>query len=141
NDLPIRNIGNNPFVNKSSLIQYDLFSADIESSQIVLQEFDNLYRSALQLGNNGKIYMTLSEDYNIGLPYLSVINNPDLSGIASDYQHEAISLGSRNATQGLPPFIQSLFNKIDIINGPDTTSESSSSILDLCIGESYILEG
>src|SRR5690606_34328902 len=138
NDLPINQVNAN---HKSSLIQYNLSAVDVGSSQITLEEFNNLYRSALQLGSNGKIYMTLSASYTTGTPYLSVINNPDLAGIASGYEHQSINLGSNRATQGLPPFIQSLFNKIDIVNGPDVTTLAPTSILNLCIGDSYPLVG
>src|SRR5690606_2164492 len=138
NDLPINQVNAN---HKSSLIQYNLSAVDVGSSQITLEEFDNLYRSALQLGSNGKIYMTLSESYNTGTPYLSVINNPDLAGTSSGYEHQVINLGSNRGTQGLPPFIQSLFNKIDIVNGPDATTLSPTSILNLCVGGSYTLVG
>ncbi len=94
-----------------------------------------LYRGGLQLGPDGKIYRALSSTYQSGLPFLGVINNPNANGFASNYQHNAISLSPNNSSQGLPPFIQSLFNtQIDIIqNGISTTN------LDLCIGETYAL--
>jgi gliding motility-associated-like protein len=117
----------------SILVQYDLTAADISSTVTVLDNRD-LYRSALQLGPDGKIYRTMSATYFNGLPFLSRINNPNTIGIGCDYEHNAISLGN-NSTQGLPPFIASFFTeKIDIIrNGQETT------FLPLCIGDSYTL--
>lgn len=133
--------GNSGDAHKSSLIQFDLTASNIGSSRIILDKQDDLYRGALQLAKNGKIYRTLPLSYNQGSPYLGVINNPDLSGLASNYQNNAVFLGdNRSATQGLPPFIQSLFNKIDIINNPTSTSINTSA-LDLCIGDSYTLTG
>jgi len=49
-----------------------------------------MYRSALQLGPNGKIYRTLSDTYFNGIPFLSVINSPNSVGQLAGYQHAAI---------------------------------------------------
>ncbi|UOB17053.1 T9SS type B sorting domain-containing protein [Abyssalbus ytuae] len=133
NDIPV----NSPGQNSSSLLQFDLFASDIEASQVILDERVDLYRGALQLGSNGKVYRALSPSYDTGSNFLGIINNPDLPGTTSDYQHNALNLGSRRSSQGLPPFIQSLFNKVDIIKSSTSTT---SSILDLCIGESYTLQ-
>ncbi|MEZ4809215.1 MAG: T9SS type B sorting domain-containing protein [Allomuricauda sp.] len=121
----------------SSLWQLDLTAADISASVI---DLDNrpIFRGALQLAQNGKIYRTIPESYLEGSPYLGVIENPNELGTAANYRHNAVYLNGRNATQGLPPFIQSFFNQIDLINNPDGTSSSS---LTLCEGESFILEG
>ena len=118
----------------SSLVQFDLLAADINNSQIVIDE-QALFRGALQLGPNGKIYRALSNSYTNGIPYLGVINNPNASGAAANYQHLGIDLGGINSTQGFPPFITSFFNqKIDIIqNGGEST------YLPLCDGDSYTL--
>ena len=119
----------------SSLIQYDLLSPNISNSQI---ELDNrpIYRGALQLGANGKIYRTIALDYLTGTPYLSVINNPNEKGKAANYVHNAIFLGN-NGTQGLPPFIQSFFNKKNLILNADGSTSSS---ITICEGESFTLE-
>ena len=127
---------NDPNVS-SSLWQFDLTAADISASVV---ELDNraIFRGALQLAQNGKIYRTVAESYTEGSPYLGVIENPNELGTAANYIHNAISLNGRNATQGLPPFIQSFFNKIDLVQNPDGTSSSA---LTLCEGEAFILEG
>ena len=126
--------GTPPSNHTSVLTQFNLFAGDIQASEF---EIDNrqLYRGGLQLGPNGKIYRALSANYNTGLPFLGVINNPNNIGVSANYQHNAISLSPNNSTQGLPPFIQSLFNsEIDIIrNGLSVTN------LSLCDGDTYTL--
>tara|TARA_R110002051_G_scaffold271361_2_gene331708 strand:+ start:5589 stop:8303 length:2715 start_codon:yes stop_codon:yes gene_type:complete len=130
------NTFNDDEISRSSLIQYDLEAADISGSAIVLDERD-AYRGALQMAENGKIYRTNPVSYEQGLAYLSVINKPSEKGIAANYQHNAISLNGKLAMQGLPPFIQSFFNKTDLIKNPDGTTSSS---LTVCEGDSFILE-
>ncbi len=124
-----------PSNHSSVLIQYDLISSDIEASQVILDN-RSLFRGALQLAPNGKIYRALSATYNEGSPYLGVINNPNNRGTTSNYQHNAVNLGVNNSSQGLPPFITSFFNEqIDIIqNGSSSTS------LELCDNDTYILK-
>ncbi|WP_299112796.1 T9SS type B sorting domain-containing protein [uncultured Winogradskyella sp.] len=125
---------NNPVNHSSSLVQFDLTNANIQGSQILIDQRQS-YRSALQTGPDGRIFRTTSATYNIGLPFLSVINNPNEIGSACDYQHDAIAL-SNNSRQGLPPFIASFFvDTIDIINNPNITT----TLLPLCEGESYTL--
>ena len=114
----------------SSLIQFDLLAPNISASQVVLDQ-RGIYRGALQLGANGKIYRTIAMNYFTGTPYLGVINNPNGQGDAANYQHNAISLGN-NATQGLPPFIQSFFKKTDLVLSDTGTSISA---LDICDGD------
>ena len=125
---------NNPANHFSTLTQFDVTQANVQATEITLDN-RNLYRGGLQLGPDGKIYRALSSTYQIGLPFLGVINNPNATGPACNYQHNAVSLTPNNSSQGLPPFIQSLFNtQIDIIqNGISTTN------LDLCSGEDYTL--
>ena len=98
-----------PLIHFSLLLQFDLTAANIEDSQIVLDD-RNMYRGALQLGLDGRIYRTTPVSYNIGSPFLSVINHPDQVGTACNYVHNAISLNGGMAMQGLPPFISSFFD-------------------------------
>ncbi len=125
---------NDPANHRSTLSQFDLSQANIQSTEVTLDD-RSLYRGGLQLGPDGRIYRALSATYLNGLPYLGVINNPNNLGLACDYQHNAINLAPNTSSQGLPPFIQSIFNtQIDIIqNGVSTTN------LDLCGGETYTL--
>ncbi len=121
----------------SSLFQLDLTAPDLSDSAILIDSRP-IYRGALQLGDNGKIYRTIANSYFNGTPFLGVINNPDLKGVAANYQHNAISLGNNLATQGLPPFVQSFFNKIDLIVDEETDTKLSR--IELCQGDGFKLE-
>ncbi len=120
----------------SSLFQLDMEAGDISDSRVVLDK-RGVYRGALQLGSNGTIYRTLSESYFRGSSFLGVIHNPNGGGLGAEYIHNAIALNGKIGTQGLPPFIQSFFNKIELIQNEDGTTSSS---LDLCEGEPFLLE-
>ncbi|AUS03997.1 T9SS type B sorting domain-containing protein [Pseudotamlana carrageenivorans] len=124
-----------PETHQSKLIQYNLYAPNIKASAIIIDD-RQLYRGALQLGPNGKIYRALSATYDIGIPYLGVIDAPNQIGLACSYTHQAINLSPGYSSQGLPPFIASFFNKqIDIINnGKNSTN------LNLCEGDNYILK-
>lgn len=120
----------------SSLFQLDMEAGDISSSRVVLDK-RGVYRGGLQLGSNGKIYRTISENYFTGSSFLGVINNPNEGNIEAEYIHNAIDLNGKKGTQGLPPFIQSFFNKIELVQNEDGTTSSS---LDLCEGQAFLLE-
>ncbi|WMI65632.1 T9SS type B sorting domain-containing protein [Aestuariibaculum sp. YM273] len=127
--------GFNPIYQYGALLQYDVTAPNISLTEVVL-DHRQTYRGALQLGPNGKIYRSMNQSYNQGLPYLSVINSPNNKGAASNYAHNALQL-SRNGRQGLPPFITSFFSqKIDIIGYTDTFSTE----LELCEGDTYTLQ-
>ncbi|WP_242204328.1 T9SS type B sorting domain-containing protein [Aestuariivivens insulae] len=125
---------NNPSSQYGSLLQYDLTAPNINASETVI-DHRQMYRGALQLGPNGKIYRSMSATYGLGSPYLSVINNPNARGATCDYRHNAVAL-SRTSRQGLPPFIASFFaEKINI-----TQKTINITFLPLCIGENYTLK-
>jgi gliding motility-associated-like protein len=123
-----------PSNHKSLLIQYNLLATDIQGSAVTIDDRE-LYRGGLQLGPNGKIYRALSATYTQGIPYLGVINNPNVVGTGCNYLHNGINLSPNTSSQGLPPFIASFFNtEIDIIkNGESSTN------LALCVGDTYTL--
>ncbi|WP_298955943.1 T9SS type B sorting domain-containing protein [uncultured Nonlabens sp.] len=115
----------------STLYQYQLTNTNLANPIIFGTEIDTRqgYRSSLQLGIDGKIYRAISDSYDVGRPFLGVINNPNTVGIGCDYQHDAIRLAGRISTQGLPPFIQSFFALIQVENsclGDGTTFEFQS---------------
>lgn len=119
---------------QSTLSQFDLTAANISNSRITIDQ-RQLYRGGLQLGPDGKIYRALSASYEVGLPFLGVINNPNVLGPGCEYQHNAVNLAPNNSSQGLPPFIQSIFNtQVDIIRNDVNTVN-----LPLCEGEDYTL--
>lgn len=101
-----------------------LTSANINATRIKIHSYNNL-RGALQVGLDGKIYRAIEKQ-----SFLGVINNPELDGLAVNYIHEAIDLGSRISRQGLPPFIQSFFianiNVQDQCLGDETSFEINS---------------
>ncbi|MFB9058125.1 T9SS type B sorting domain-containing protein [Mariniflexile ostreae] len=133
---PTREEADLPTEHYGSLLQYDLTKTNISNTETVI-DHRQMYRGALQLGPNGKIYRAMSKTYTLGASYLSTINNPNELGVGCAYSHNSVNLSPNLSTQGLPPFITSFFSeKIDIIG-----NASSSTTLDLCLGESYTLEG
>ena len=120
----------------SSLLQYDLLADDIDASMVVLDSRP-IFRGALQQAANGKIYRTIAENYYEGTPYLGVINNPNEVGDAADYVHNAVFLDGKNATQGLPPFIQSFFGRTALVKDDSGIGIST---LVLCLGDPFTLE-
>ncbi|MEP2236884.1 MAG: T9SS type B sorting domain-containing protein [Maribacter sp.] len=105
------------------LLQYDTAAADIRASRVSIDTEDN-GGHAIQLGIDGKIYIA---DYL--KPTLSVIENPNLQGLACNLNYNAIDLGGRLSVNGLPPFISSYF-QVDIeaegfCEGSPTTFESA----------------
>ncbi|MFD2550303.1 T9SS type B sorting domain-containing protein [Bizionia sediminis] len=132
---------NNPNNHFSALLQFNVSlnrASAVNSSQVILEAKQG-YRSALQLGPDGKIYKTESSTYNTGLPYLSVIEQPNVLGTGCNYQENVIFLdtdrSNRLARQGLPPFIASFFTeKIDITN-----NVAVENVLPLCSGDTFTL--
>ncbi|MGB1210298.1 MAG: T9SS type B sorting domain-containing protein [Lacinutrix venerupis] len=124
------NSSNNQY---GALLQFNLEAQNISDSQVVIDDRQT-YRGGLQLGPDGKIYRAMSENYQLGSPFLSVVNSPNQIGTACNYVNNAIAL-TNNSRQGLPPFITSFFSEdIDIIqNGISTIN------LGLCTGETYTL--
>lgn len=115
----------------STLYQYQLTNTNLVNPIVFGTVIDTRqgYRGSLQLGIDGKIYRAISDSYDIGRPFLGVINNPNTVGTGCNYQHDAIPLSGRASTQGLPPFIQSFFALIDVENlclGDGTTFEFQS---------------
>ncbi|MFD2585818.1 T9SS type B sorting domain-containing protein [Croceitalea marina] len=132
NNAPASEVG----THTSSLVQFDISQNDVEGSQIIIDERP-IFRGALQLGSDGRIYRTIAENYFRGTPSLGVIQNPDEKGTAANYLHNAITLNGRNGTQGLPPFIQSFFDKTSLVKNTDGTKSNT---LSICINEGFVLE-
>ena len=125
----------NPNAQYGALLQYDLTVNNVGATETLISQRKG-YRTALQLGPNGKIYRTASATYDVGLPFLSVINEPNNLGLSCNYEYAVIGLANRLSRQGLPPFISSFFSEnIDII----PNDMSSSVNLPLCNGENYTL--
>lgn len=122
-----------------NLYQFDLDLTtfnDVNNSRRLIHSYSNT-RGALQLASNGKIYWA-SDGSNDNNKFISVINAPENLGSSVNYQHRSVSLGGRTCTQGLPPFIQSLFlPSVDIINNNPLQLATD---LDLCDGDTFRLE-
>jgi gliding motility-associated-like protein len=120
---------------QENLYQFNLDLSDfnaINNSRYLVHSYINT-RGALQLASNGKIYWASD-----GANSISVINDPNNLGASVNYSHRSVSLGTGTSTQGLPPFIQSLF--IANLNIIDTTASDIITDLELCDGETYRLE-
>lgn len=96
-----------------ALYQFNLESSnetEINNSRVVVSGgvTDHDFGS-MQLGTDGKIYIAR---YDKG--YLDVIDEPNLLGLNSNYQQEAVYLNGKISKLGLPPFIQSFFNSYSI---------------------------
>jgi len=130
--------GNGP----STVLQWDLESNNIPASIQQVHTSNSLSAGALQLGLDQRIYRAQVSfgSFSISGNYLGVINNPEGTGTAANYNEQGVLLdingGFQNLSRiGLPPFIQSLFNsEIDIIRNNVSTTE-----LNLCQGDSYTL--
>lgn len=122
----------------ASLFQFDLLTTapTISASQTLLDGSRSMYRSALQLGPDGRIYRAIPETFFIGTQYLGVINSPDLAGLGSDYQHNAVGLNGRNSFQGLPPFVQAFYSSVDVLD--DTGNIPTN--FEVCEGQPLMLQ-
>ena len=121
---------------RNRVYQYDLTNSDVKNSSFLVQNQIG-YRGALQLGPDGKIYATVPVDYWTGTRFLDVINAPDELGASCNYEQDALDLGSGMATQGLPPFLSSIFSPIEI-TGDDGSGNSvvlNGQLVDLCLGD------
>jgi len=97
----------------NQLTQFDL----IDNNKKTIISRDQNYRSALQLGLDGKIYQTHTIDYEVGTSEMSVIEKPNEAGTACSYRYKKISLGTGMvAHEGLPPFIQSFFIQVETLD-------------------------
>jgi len=94
------------------LLQYDLRGSTYSYTEL-LPAGATGYRSALQKGPDGKIYMSESFHYNNGSNAISVINNPDAAGTACDFQRYSVRLSSGTVSyQGLPQFVYSVYVRL-----------------------------
>ncbi|MDN3665692.1 T9SS type B sorting domain-containing protein [Algibacter miyuki] len=106
----------------SKLYQFDLTMnnrADLISSHVVISSESKLI-SGLQLGPNGKIYISNTFSRN-----LSVVENPNVKGLGCNYVSRSVDLQFKTTIFGLPSFIQSYFvGKIDADNSCSNTNIS-----------------
>ncbi|WP_196892993.1 T9SS type B sorting domain-containing protein [Aureivirga marina] len=88
----------------------DQFNVSLNTQEQILDSRETIamgtthHFACLQLGPDQKIYIASDNS-----EYLDVINNPNQTGINSDFQLNAINLGGKICSSGLPSFIQSYF--------------------------------
>ena len=108
------NLSNPPTTYK--LFQFDLEATNIEASKVLIHQQIG-FRGALQLGPDGKIYATIPlayDDTDGDAEFLDVIENPNADATDIIFTQDALSLNGRKSTQGLPPFITSIFSDIEL---------------------------
>lgn len=89
--------------------QFDLEAADIAASQTTLLELPEGAAGTLQIGPDGKIYLSHWEK-----PQLTVIHNPDVIGEGCNLDALSLGLGGRLSWWGLPVYITSPFYVTDV---------------------------
>ncbi|WP_088342320.1 T9SS type B sorting domain-containing protein [Robiginitalea sediminis] len=105
--------GENPgekVLGQPEILQFDLDAPSPAASVFTVHRFERTLpgwvSGALQLGIDKKIY------HSIPGGALSVIRSPDKAGINCDFRAFQVLLGGRDASYGLPPYIQSFFETI-----------------------------
>lgn len=123
--------------------RFDLSAANVMTSKSLFQLVPNELVGALQLAPDGKIYCSKwirsgtninNYFYNYG-KHLHTINNPRLA--TATFTNDAVSLGIRASSSGLPPFISSYFYNASISAANLATGDT---VL-FCLGDSIIFKG
>lgn len=93
------------------IAQFDLTATDIAGSKkTIYQDQNELFRGALQLGIDGKIYHS-----RINQNALSIISNPNDQTVPVNYGFNELPLQSgTSSVYGLPIFVQSFFQEFEI---------------------------
>ncbi|QTE22949.1 T9SS type B sorting domain-containing protein [Polaribacter cellanae] len=123
----LESISNNRYQN--NIYQFDLRNTNIARTKTkIISQIG--YRSGLQLASNGKIYVSIP-----GESTLDVIENPNDNATNVIYKRAAIPLAGKIASQGLPPFIQSFFSPVNIVDSNDISRTLSDKKQEVCIDE------
>ncbi len=108
---------------------------EINSSRKVILSEDG-FRGALQLGIDGKIYYARARKSHLG-----IINFPDKIGGECQYVAEGVQLAASTvSSEGLPPFIQSFFSPVKIIDSETKSVNLTNETNTICAGESLRIE-
>ncbi|KPM33180.1 Secreted protein containing PKD domain [Croceitalea dokdonensis DOKDO 023] len=109
-----------------AIVQFDLNLPFEDKTAFTLATLANqngiFVSGALQLALDKRIYYAFPGNR------LSVIKSPNLLGDAADIDLFSIDLGGRNATYGLPPFIQSFFETLVTVQNFCFGSETNFSL-------------
>ncbi len=105
------------------LYQFDLLSANPLDNPTIIDQFDvssiglnDSLMGALQLGVDGKIYLSKFRRGLLGKHYIGIVNNPDRAGLACNYNeidnisNNGLSLGAAESLIGLPNFVSSFLD-------------------------------
>ncbi|MGJ8684839.1 MAG: gliding motility-associated C-terminal domain-containing protein [Nonlabens sp.] len=108
---------------RGEILQYDLTATNVAASKTVVHtDMIAPFRGALQLGLDNKIYHSRTNQ-----TALSVINNPDDAGTASNYLFNDFPLTTgAQAIYGLPIFVQSFLLNGDIMGDNHCYGENQS---------------
>jgi hypothetical protein len=87
----------------NGLYQFDLQASNIPASIYQVSDYDRF--GQIQIGPDGKIYVAMDFINGAFQPYLSVIHQPNLAGLASNFEMNAITLTNATSILGLPNFI------------------------------------
>ncbi|MCS6820761.1 MAG: OmpA family protein [Microscillaceae bacterium] len=106
-----------------TLFQFDLSQPTAEAIQASRYKVAELsgWAGALQLGNDGKIYVSV-----YGSNFLEAIQKPNQKGKDCQFEPQAVDLKGRRATLGLPTFVQTYFE--DMENISKISSQSNTKI-------------
>jgi gliding motility-associated-like protein len=100
--LYITNLRSSPESYK--ILQFDMNATNIPASVQTIYYSNNYVFFGIQLGPDGKIYVTQTEKLK-----LAVIHNPNQVGLGCNFQQDAVDLGGKKCKLGLPPFVSSFF--------------------------------
>ena len=110
----------------TAIRQFDVNASNFAASVVDIQLSYTDNYMGMQLGPDGKIYVTRNFD-----AYLGVINNPNEYSVSCNFVHDGIYLNGKTCRYGLPTFIQSYFKKARIsVTGHCTNSEIAFDIYD-----------
>ncbi|WP_417801005.1 T9SS type B sorting domain-containing protein [Tenacibaculum sp.] len=112
------------------VFQYDLLDSNIAQTKTQVHQ-EQGYRGALQLAPNGKIYASIPDR-----SYLGAIENPEDNPTDIIFTSNAVSLNGARSSQGLPPFIQSFFAPVKLID-LNTNEVLNNTNQIFCIGDNY----
>lgn len=85
-----------------TLMQYDLTATNINASKLLVYQSTNVAFGAMQLGPDGKIYVSGESGFNNGTPFLSTIEQPNVLGMGCDFKYASMNLSPGMVLVGLP---------------------------------------
>jgi gliding motility-associated-like protein len=89
----------------TEIFQLDLNASNISQSAINIGSLPGFQQQAMQIAPDGKIYIAMENT-----SFLSLIENPDMQGLACNFNLNGFNLNGMDCGMGLPVFIQSYFN-------------------------------